>query len=363
MRVVLDTNILVSDFMLQGTEFRTLFSESPGLGYALCIPQVVVDETVNKFSEEMERLYKEARRLGVLGMIFPEVSATTITSAEAAREAYQTYLDRLLQREGMQIVGYPSVSHKDLVDRALARRKPFRGTDTGGYRDALIWQTVLELAEEDDVCLITNNVKDFADQGGKELHQDLKADIGLRHLREVTLFDSAKRFNEEMVYPRLKLLDDIKERLKNNNYEQLSLPKLIEEQLPEYLGFQELDPSAIDLPDEFEALYIDFVEETHQVSEIGVKRLSSGELLITFSADVDSVLSFLISKDNYYSRLYAEPDDYWEEYTDILALATDWNEWYVSASTTKRVVLDLKLTFAPERGEITSLAISEIRAA
>jgi len=47
MKIVIDTNIYFQNFLLDGTEFRTFISELPRLGYTLCVPKIVFDETVN----------------------------------------------------------------------------------------------------------------------------------------------------------------------------------------------------------------------------------------------------------------------------------------------------------------------------
>jgi len=65
-----------------------------------------------------------------------------------------------------------------VADQSVAERRPFRGKSQG-FRDALIWRSVLELADDDEVVLITKNWKDFAqdDKHQDVLHQHLRDDL------------------------------------------------------------------------------------------------------------------------------------------------------------------------------------------
>ena len=58
----------------------------------------------------------------------------------------------------------PQVSHADLVERDLSSRKPFSPTGKG-YRDALIWESVVELCTDltdaDTLIFVTDNKSDF----------------------------------------------------------------------------------------------------------------------------------------------------------------------------------------------------------
>jgi predicted nucleic acid-binding protein len=351
MKIVIDTNVFFHDFLLDGTEFRTLFSELPRLGYILCMPQIVFDETVNKFLEETRKVYDSARKIGVSAVQFSKF-ATPITSPENAKEVYQVYFAENLRKLNAEMIGYPAVTHQKLVERALQRKKPFRSSDTGGYRDALLWETILELAKTDEVMFISNNPKDFSDENKKGFHQDLIDDIQSRELKSISLFTSVHGFNEVKIYPELKNLAEIQKQLKAGEYEGLSLTTFLEEQLTKHLGSQELDPSDLDLPNKFESPSLNLVETVNEISDINVRQLSSGELLITFSAEMECEFHIFIYKPDY----YVIGDD-----IKIFVWDNDWNEWYVAASTSKQVTLDLKLTYLPENEEVTSVSILGIR--
>jgi predicted nucleic acid-binding protein len=52
--VVLDANILCEDFFLSGKNFRILWGEAARVPVRIFVPQVVLDETVNKYRERLE---------------------------------------------------------------------------------------------------------------------------------------------------------------------------------------------------------------------------------------------------------------------------------------------------------------------
>lgn len=345
MRIVLDTNVFVRDFMLNSSEFRTLFSELPRLGYSLHIPDLVFDELVNKFEEEIEKVASRTKRIGVTAWLIPDFG-NELVSPEQAVSAYRNYLERKFREIRAEFVDYPSVTHRELVERALKRKRPFRGSDTGGYRDALLWEIVLQLAMDDDVYFVSNNTKDFSDESKQGLHPHLLNDIADRQLH-VVLFTSLGNFIERDVYPGLEALNEIRQQLEEDTYEHLSLFALVEEQLPEYIGADELDPLELGLPSQLETPTLNYVENLHDLSDIEVRRLHSGELLISFAADATCEFNVFIYKSDYYGM----------ENTDIFVWDDDWNRWYVAASIAKRVVLNLQLTFKPDTKTITSVNI------
>jgi PIN domain len=97
------------------------------------------------------------------------------------------------------------VPHEELVSRALERRKPFASSGAG-YRDALIWHTVLDLLTENDepVVFVTNNSSDFAEpKAPTVLAHDLRNDLRNRGLEvgAVRLVPSLDAFAKEYLAP------------------------------------------------------------------------------------------------------------------------------------------------------------------
>lgn len=95
------------------------------------------------------------------------------------REAYEAQLESRLTRHDVVIADVPQIPTETLLNWAIEERQPFRSTGEG-FRDALVWGTVLETAVELDapdlIVLVTANSKDFCDRDGS-LASALVADL------------------------------------------------------------------------------------------------------------------------------------------------------------------------------------------
>lgn len=157
------------------------------------LPSVVLSELVDHrrrdFSEIAEHETKAERLRRDIGA--PANNSRSATNPEHhSRKVAQdcdNYKDALRAWFGEvgQVLADPTVSHSELVDRVLARRRPFSAGERG-YRDALIWYSTLEVAQTGPVILLTANTKDFATQveGHHQLANDLVVDLKSRGLAD-----------------------------------------------------------------------------------------------------------------------------------------------------------------------------------
>ena len=110
---------------------------------------------------------------------------------------------------------YADVALQPLVARALARRKPFDAEGRKGFRDAVLWETILAMLAKssDEVILVTQNKNDFGDHG--KLAGDLRNDLRDRGLPEdcVKVCEGLARFAEEYVKPTLEELDEVRRKI------------------------------------------------------------------------------------------------------------------------------------------------------
>jgi len=65
MKVALDTNILVQDFWLDSPHLKVLLNELNVIPATLHIPEIVIDETVNKYREFLMVKVNEQKRLNI----------------------------------------------------------------------------------------------------------------------------------------------------------------------------------------------------------------------------------------------------------------------------------------------------------
>src|SRR5262249_17570185 len=139
-------------------------------GTRLIVPKLVVQEALNHYREGLLQKIDEAKRaLGKLskfhslpsGFCLPEISL------EKAMNDYEQALSLRLGVLGAELPDYAEIHVKKIVERALSRRKPFDQNGQAGFRDALIWETVLNILEktQDEVRFVTGNVNDFGSHG------------------------------------------------------------------------------------------------------------------------------------------------------------------------------------------------------
>jgi hypothetical protein len=182
-RVVLDANLLVANFR-SGNAFKLLLEGARTEQLVLVIPELVIREAANKHREEAAAksrdLEKAASGLDRLGV---KVDLPEAVSATASTVGYEHRLRRTLREVNAVIAALPAVPHDKLLTKALDRRKPFAGSDAG-YRDALLWESVLEQAAIGPTVFCTLNTRDFAETADKTaLAAELVAELAAANLK------------------------------------------------------------------------------------------------------------------------------------------------------------------------------------
>lgn len=203
--VVLDSTAIVADLSLEGIQFRILFAGARRHGLRVAMPAVVHAEVHRHFEskrdEVLERLRSAHRDLK---RVVGEVRALPDPELDISRlgRAVDFYEGRI------EILPYPSVPHHVLVARDLGMRKPFRA-DGRGYRDALVWHSVLDLLRETKarIAFVSANTQDFVQN--EALHPDLDADLtnGSHEAQRVQWFKSVEQFNDRHIVASLPRVD------------------------------------------------------------------------------------------------------------------------------------------------------------
>jgi hypothetical protein len=135
-------------------------------------------------------------------------------SVDRPERTYPTVVWQKLLASGARFVDLPDVPHQTIVDRALARRRPFDSQGQKGYRDTLIWHNVLEIAVLGEPVTFITNDGDFVDDTGR-LHDDLLDDLDLAGVGQhrVRTVRSIREAVEQVVRPVRELLDSLRKRL------------------------------------------------------------------------------------------------------------------------------------------------------
>jgi predicted nucleic acid-binding protein len=191
--IVLDTNILVASPKLASHAWSSLIQNAQEWDVRIVVPEVVVMETINVVTRNWsgKRAKAAALELGVFDV--GEARAVLLSEMDRKISSYGEFLRDRLERGGVEILRTPDVAHIDVATRASEGRAPFT-KDKDGYRDTLIWYTVLAAADRypaSDIWFVSDNTDDFGPrqpdwtgggQGDREdcpilFHSDLAAEL------------------------------------------------------------------------------------------------------------------------------------------------------------------------------------------
>ena len=210
--VIPDTNVLFSDQFLEGVLVNTILAAEDRSDIRLVIPEVVADELRNHVEERLEATIKNADRLrhdfAKLSGLSP-YAIDIIINFEQRKAVLDRFESRIQQlaKEG-RILKYPSPSPKELANRSIKVKVPFREEDRG-MRDTLIWLTAKDCALEGTstgtkVTLVSND-KTFWDEKKGNLNESLVTeleDAGIP-LDSITILDSLQNVIDTFVSGKL----------------------------------------------------------------------------------------------------------------------------------------------------------------
>ncbi len=190
--VVLDTNAVHSDPWLASPPGKKLLDLAASGSCVVVYPQVVIDELLRQRREAADRAHSEAAK-GVGDMAKSGVDVRqTIADLEASFAGIGADLlsafGAVLKRDNVTAEPVPDVAATEILKRDLARRRPFIEIDfkqkpaSVGFRDTLIWETVLAILARDNerkILFVTAD-KGFLSVDSKTLHQHLLEDLDER---------------------------------------------------------------------------------------------------------------------------------------------------------------------------------------
>lgn len=259
MIIILDTNIIETyhtaklfgdkGSKLQVTEcfednifkvLKTLLSNNDD--FHLIIPDVVVLEAQSHYENNLNNLKKKLEQINI--HLLKKVNLPNITdylsvlSSQIAES--KNYVQNKIEKDfNGDIYNTNILGHSNILNKAINKIKPFK--DNGeGYKDALIWQSVVKIIKErqmEKVVFISKNGKDFGKDG--ELHNDLLNDLIKENLNSENFryYNSLNDFIEDGYVFQENLFDKVK----NSITEEVIINNLTEnkdvirESLAEYL--------------------------------------------------------------------------------------------------------------------------------
>lgn len=181
---VLDTTELRDQKRLEGGAFRLFLLARGRTNHRVCVPQVVLDEYFRAVRELMQSVAENVERdAGLLRRYWGKLDVT-IPNVDEQYDGWRKYIEDRLRAARVEILPHPEVPHADVVARDIARRRPFNAKGQG-YRDTLIWESILQLARasRERIVFITSNATDFVDDD--VIHADLRDDLRRHELGDI----------------------------------------------------------------------------------------------------------------------------------------------------------------------------------
>jgi predicted nucleic acid-binding protein len=355
MWIVIDTNIFYKDLRLTRS-LDLLFRDIENLPYSIQIPEVIVQETINKYKEQRQtyisRLFSSLDSLKKFTSFDINIEIGD-EDLETDIDQYEIFLRERIDAFG-KILPLPKTSTQELIDRALSRRKPFNSKGEG-FRDVLIWETIIELVQKDDcegIALITDNTTDFSNGDG--LHKHLIDDLSDLDIdaNKVILFTSLENFIISQVLPALDELNDIKDGLKAGNLESINLENISEQFLWDLISGYEIDPNCLPkYSEENSDIFLSGGTSDYEIifENLSVKRLSRDELLISIDYELECEIDLVAPKWDVFTYEFSE--------LGFCVIDLDWNNHYSMAVIELPFRITVRFVFNESQKKITSADI------
>lgn len=350
LRVVLDTNAVVSRrYRLDGPHVAIMERAILLGALELVVPQIVVEEIRNKHREELLRLQEDVRlRVSKLNLILPSDGQLTfdMPKIDMVAEDFTSRFDKRLNELRAVRPGYSDIPHADIVRRDLERRRPFQETGKG-YRDALIWETMLRTAAPKTLTVfVTHNSKDFCVDGDHlTLHHHLVDDLKSNGLSadSVTICDTIETFVDKHLKSRLPTNAEVLNDIRRSLYKLFSFATffrdnkdIILNELNQTVGQSNIFELAGVPAEDAKAVY---VEDPAQAEIVEAYELGDERLFLAYDVLAEVTFEFFVFKTDYYAM---------DQEADCDILDADWNEHYVWASS--RLILPMRISLVLELG-------------
>lgn len=355
--VVVDTTVTFDDLLLRRLNWMQLLALSAKGHILLVVPDVVFRESVRHWKRQADQSLRTARSefdklktsLGLDAGDGPPADLAIV-------EAHEQYLRDRLTSVGAQLPALPhAATPEKLLERDLAGRRPFAASGKG-FRDALNWETILELAAAPttaQIFWVSRNSTDFGDGNG--LHPDLAdelsdpaqvvliptlADLFRRPEFSTLIQDLAASLEELEAYlsPMLATTEDDVPAQTTDHFIRFALVDAAQRLLGESVdsGYAAFEPDArygqLELPGEVEDVTIDYVDADPDTAEWQVYESYDGTTLLV-GATIEAELTF----EGFVSKSAAmEPEGF-------VVREWDWNDHYSRVAFDRTAVLSFQL--------------------
>jgi len=322
---------------MSGSSFFTLSEAVRAELIELKVPDVVIDEVVNRFREDLEETFQMKRKLdNKLSSLLKKEINNSSPDICVDKEVidYRNFLLSQLKKLNAEVIPYPDTPHKLIVERCLRRRAPFK-KDGRGYRDSLIWESIVQLSKstEEPVVFVTSNTTDFG--SGPSVTGDLLND--LTNPKAVELLTGLRAFNEKYLEPNLAMIWEFQDSITRDGAVIIPSPEWIRKNLLDTLESEDIKAVVFNLPSGAGSLCIGGAALKNPPQIESIRALSEEELLVRvlMKVDVDYSISF-------------DWDDY-AEYEDVRELLGSCDESFLFTSLSGRETITIEFDLIMHR--------------
>jgi predicted nucleic acid-binding protein len=266
-RIVLDSSVVVEhDWNLAHNDAQALLAACDRGAIELFVPQVVIEEVVNRYERRESKKIKALNdaRAELRNMRGPRSGGELEGEAEG-QPGYSMHLRKVIRDAGGELPDFPEVTHKELVRRALGGRRPFNDAGRLGYRDTLIWYTILEIARDGDTVVFATEDGDFRPADGADrLHDHLIADMRQRGIdpERVSVVPSLAAVVKQVLEPALYVLKELNAQLDRDEDWGRKLGKSLKDVAKNEADHADLSEVSVGIDVDHEAYAGEVVDET-----------------------------------------------------------------------------------------------------
>ncbi|WP_409466601.1 PIN domain-containing protein [Amycolatopsis sp. GA6-003] len=173
MAIFLDTCVLPRRGRVRTPIIDALLRVAAKRNIRVCLPLMTLEESVSARGRESREAFNELLSAFNSAAKFFPLDPIYIPDAEEVETAWRQELE-----SEFEIVELHSEDAHESLLRESRRRKPAK--EGRGSRDTAIWLTVVRehLRFDDVTYFVSSNTADFAAKNKKDLHEDLRADLG-----------------------------------------------------------------------------------------------------------------------------------------------------------------------------------------
>jgi hypothetical protein len=307
----------------------------------LSIPEIVIDEVINKYREDMYQLNNDIQKLNKDYRRLSNVDSNLISiDIKKAIDEYRQFLDAFIYDNDIKLLPYPKVSHKDIVQRELLRKKPFKINGTG-YRDCLIWETIKEnfKVPQESIVFISKNKSDFGEE--PTFFEELKSE--LTNAFRFELFNSIQSFNDKYIKPLEEHITKLTGTLSQNGLDFFDLHKWVCTNMETFIYDDGAGCYGIGF-DEYGTVMLDSIDKINSIDILDAVEINEREIKLTVSIDADLVL-------------YISASDYDCERSDFIREFFDYDiEPFINISTSQshNLKMEYDLILDKEKRQVLS---------